>query len=326
MFVKTEKTELLVDKYRPTKWKEVVGNNDILKDIVDMLRNKTITHMIFVGPAGTGKNTVAYLIAKFFYKTKIELIQGFKELNASEKNSIKVIREDVKGWAETSWGDTFRIIFLDEADNISKPAQQALRRIIEMNQDNCRFIFSCNYGNEIIDPIYSRCAIFEFKKIEVPQIHKRLKYIRDKEHIKADDEILLVIAKKARGDMRKAINYLEKIRFKKEISLEDVLKLAPDTKIKMAIDLAFKQKLVSSIKKFYEILNGDGMDIRELLVETGKIIFESDNYPELLKANMFIHISETEHKVNLGSSSENAINCLASEFLKLGRLVKRKAK
>ena len=129
--------------------------------------------MLFAGPAGTGKSTLALIIVKELFKDTWK--ENYLELNASDERGIQVVREKFKNFARTkSIGNIpFKVIFLDEADALTPEAQQALRRTMENYSATCRFILSCNYSSKIIDPIQSRCAIFRFKLLEKKDIEKK---------------------------------------------------------------------------------------------------------------------------------------------------------
>jgi replication factor C small subunit len=133
------------EKYRPSKFSEIVGQDNTVKRVEALTNSLNIPHMMFAGPAGTGKSTLALIVVKELYKDNWK--ENYLELNASDERGINVIREKVKNFARTkSIGNIpFKIIFLDEADALTPEAQQALRRTMENYSSTCRFILSCNY-------------------------------------------------------------------------------------------------------------------------------------------------------------------------------------
>src|SRR4030042_3975883 len=151
------------EKYRPQKFEEVVGQDEIIKKVQSLTKTLNIPHLLFAGPAGTGKSTLALIVVKELFG--VHWKENYLELNASDERGIEIIRQKVKNFARTrALGDVpFKVIFLDEADALTKEAQQALRRTMENYTTTCRFIMSCNYSSKIIDPIQSRCEIFRFK-------------------------------------------------------------------------------------------------------------------------------------------------------------------
>ena len=195
----------LTEKYRPKKFDEMVGQ----EQIVEKLKGSDLSdlqHLLLTGRAGIGKTTTGHILKR---KHLGEKSSDFLEMNASSENSIDDIRGRVQNFVKTkAIGGGRNILFLDEADNISKDGQQALRRIMEEYSDNCLFILSGNYEDQFIDPIKSRCMHLEYRPISDEDIKKRLKQICEEEGIKAKDEDLMQIAKGCNGDIREAINSL----------------------------------------------------------------------------------------------------------------------
>ncbi|MEF8915090.1 AAA family ATPase, partial [Natronomonas sp.] len=147
--------EIWIEKYRPQTLDEVVGHESITQRLKEYIKQQDLPHLLFAGPAGVGKTTSAVAIAKEVYGD--DWRENFLELNASDQRGIDVVRDRIKSFARASFGGyDHRIIFLDEADALTSDAQSALRRTMEQFSDNTRFILSCNYSSQIIDPIQSR--------------------------------------------------------------------------------------------------------------------------------------------------------------------------
>ena len=153
-----------VEKYRPRLLDDVVNQEGIIKRLKQFIRDKSMPHLIFAGPAGTGKTTSALAMVRELYGRKMAINRTYLELNASDARGINVIRTYIKDFAKArpSIDIPFKILILDEADNMTSPAQQALRRTMEKYTRNCRMILICNYSNKIIPPIQSRCVVFRF--------------------------------------------------------------------------------------------------------------------------------------------------------------------
>ena len=165
------------EKYRPSKFEEIVGQDEIIKRVKALTDSLNIPHLLFAGPAGTGKSTLALVVVKELFKENWK--ENYLELNASDERGINIVREKVKTFARTkSFGNiNFKIIFLDEADALTPEAQQALRRTMENYSSSCRFILSCNYSSRILDPIQSRCVVFRFRLLEKKDIRKIIERI-----------------------------------------------------------------------------------------------------------------------------------------------------
>src|SRR3989344_3996852 len=153
------------EKYRPHTFADIRGQKDIVEKVSALVKSGNMPHLLFSGPAGVGKTTMALVIAHELFGDSWR--DNTLELNASDERGIDVVRVKVKDFARTrAIGDVpFKIIYLDECDALTKDAQQALRRTMENYTQTCRFILSCNYSSKILDPIQSRCAVFRFKPL-----------------------------------------------------------------------------------------------------------------------------------------------------------------
>src|SRR6185436_9670232 len=178
------------EKYRPKKLGEVVNQKDIIKGITNLIKSPDIPHMIFAGPAGVGKTTTALCIAKELLKENRD--KDTLNLNASDERGIKVVRETIKDFANYRklTSSPFKIIILDEADEMTNDAQTALRRVIEDFAPYVRFIIICNYLSQIIEPIQSRCVVFRFRRLSKEDVVDHLKMICEKEKVKHEEKAI----------------------------------------------------------------------------------------------------------------------------------------
>nr|WP_231434387.1 AAA family ATPase [Candidatus Nanopusillus massiliensis] len=166
--------EIWTEKDRPKRLDDIKGQDEIVKRLKAFVENKNMPHLLFAGPAGVGKTTAALALQENYME-----INGNKivlQLNASDDRGIDVIREKVKEFARTEpIGDVpFKIIFLDEADAMTRDAQQALRRIMEEYSSITRFILACNYSSKINEPIQSRTVIFVSKQLDKKDVFELL--------------------------------------------------------------------------------------------------------------------------------------------------------
>lgn len=202
-----------VEKYRPSSLDDINGQNNVVESLKNVIHTKNIPNLIFFGPSGSGKNSTILSLAKKLFGVNYK--ERIIELNASDERGINVIREKIKTYAKQSVktiknAPPWKIIILDEADTMTTDSQFALRRIMEQYSKVTRFCIMCNYYNKIIDPIISRCSLFRFKPIEPDQIINKLNTICLKENYNCDIQILNKITSISRGDLRKAINLLQK--------------------------------------------------------------------------------------------------------------------
>ncbi|QKG92143.1 replication factor C small subunit [Halorubrum salinarum] len=200
--------EIWIEKYRPQSLDDIHGQAEIVERLQSYIAQDDVPHLLFSGPAGIGKTTAATAIAREIYGED-NWRGNFLELNASDQRGIDVVRDRIKGFARSSFGGDFRIVFLDEADSLTDDAQSALRRTMEQFSDNTRFILSCNYSSKIIDPIQSRCAVFRFSPLSDEAVGGMVREIAAAEDIEVTDAGVDALVYAADGDMRRAINSLQ---------------------------------------------------------------------------------------------------------------------
>jgi len=268
--------ELWTEKYRPKKLDEIVGQDNIIKRIKAFVKKGSIPNLLFAGIQGTGKTSVAIALANELFGNR----DNFIELNASDSRGIDTVRGEIKDFARTKpiGKANFKIILLDEADALTKDAQQALRRTMENYSETCRFILDCNYSSKLIEPIQSRCVVFRFKPITLEDIKKYFERIEKGENIKIKEDAISAIYKECGGDLRKATNILQACAsIDKEISEDTVLEVIGKAKrkdIEKLLNLAIGGKFLESRKKLYNLMIDQGVSPDDLLKQIYSQIFE----------------------------------------------------
>ena len=193
---------LLVEKYRPTKLENYVGNENIKKSISKYLDQNDIQNLIFYGPAGTGKTTLAKLIVK-------NLDCDHIYINASDERGIETIRDKVSSFASVASFKPIKVVILDEADFLTIQAQASLRNIIETFSRTTRFIMTCNFVERIIDPLQSRCQVLKIVPPTKKDVAKHLNWICNKELITHEINELVPLVNQYYPDLRKCINTIQ---------------------------------------------------------------------------------------------------------------------
>tara|TARA_A200000159_G_scaffold141232_1_gene143922 strand:- start:368 stop:1306 length:939 start_codon:yes stop_codon:yes gene_type:complete len=198
---------LWVEKYRPKTVQQCVLPSQLITQFQQMVDSGELQNMLFTGTAGLGKTTVARALCK-------ELDLDYILINGSEEGNIDTLRTKIKQFASTvSLQGGYKVVILDEADYLNpQSTQPALRGFIEEFANNCRFILTCNFKNRIIEPLHSRCAVYEFNTSKKDMVdlcgnfHKRLCTILDSEKIEYNQKVLADLIMKFAPDWRRVLN------------------------------------------------------------------------------------------------------------------------
>lgn len=314
-------SKIWTERFRPSKFKEVVGQEDIVKRIQSLTQSLNIPHLLFAGPAGTGKSTLALIIVKELFGDIWK--ENYLELNASDERGINIVREKVKDFARTkSLGKVpFKIIFLDEADALTPEAQQALRRTMENYSATCRFILSCNYSSKIIDPIQSRCALFRFKLLEKKDIEKVINSICQGEKLTIDSEALEALYEGSEGDCRRAINLLQSTAsISPSITMDLVSTVISNAKpkdIKIVLDYALAGDFQKSREKLLDVMLKESISGQDVVKSIQKEIWNLPVEPEI-KVKLTEKTGEIEFRIVEGSDPFIQLQSLLASFVLAG--------
>lgn len=306
-----------VEKYRPKTLDQITTQNNIIDSLRNGIKTKNIPHLVFYGGPGCGKTSTILALAKELFGQNYS--KRIIELNASDERGINVVRDKIKMYAKQSVKNDdnippWKIIILDEADTMTSDSQFALRRIIEEYSKVTRFCFICNYHNKIIDPIISRCSIFCFKSISDLDIYNKLKYISESEKFTCSDTLLNKIIKISRGDLRKAINLLQKCYnlYDEENTdeiLEEVSGIIPEKQFNLLID-NINQKNLNAINKNIKHITLNGYSLVNQIILFHNYIIDSDLTNDQ-KSKIIIKLSDVDQNLIKG----------CDEFIQFIRLV-----
>ena len=306
------------EKYRPKILDDVVGQNEIVERLKAYVKTKNVPHLLFAGPAGTGKTTCTLALAKELFKDTWK--QNFIELNASDERGIGIIRGKIKDFARTApiGNSQFKIIFLDEADALTSDAQSALRRTIEKYTRICRFILSVNYSSKIIEPIQSRCTVFRFSPIKKDDTQEHILKISKSEKLDISDDGLETLIFMSRGDLRKAINVLQVgASTNKKITAELLYETSATAKpedVKKLIDTALSGNFMSARNLLYDLLIKYGLSGEDIIKQIHQSIFDIA-IPEESKMRLIEKTGEIEFRLIEGSNAHIQLEALIAQFV-----------
>ena len=310
------------EKYRPKKLKEIIGQKPITNRLQKFLIERDLPHLLFSGPAGTGKTTAIIAFASELFGDNFT--GNFLELNASDERGIDVIRNRVKSFARTRpLGDVpFKIISLDEADSLTRDAQHALRRTMERYVSSCRFCLICNYSSRIIEPIQSRCAVFRFPRLDEKELAKRINHIAKIEQVQITDDGLQAILYVSGGDLRRAINVLQAASVtENQVDAEAVFsttgKARPED-VNQMLQLALKGKFLEAQEKLRNLLIWQGLAGTDIVRQIHREVMNL-GINDMEKVQFVDLVGEAEFRLTEGADPEIQLSHVLAKFALLAQ-------
>ena len=258
------KHSLWVEKYRPTTMDTYIGNEHLKSKVSLYLESGDLPHLLLYGRAGTGKTTLAKLLVN-------NIDCDYLYINASDENSVEVVRDKVKNFASTLGFKDMKVIILDECDYITPNAQAALRNLMETFSQKCRFILTCNYVERIIDPIQSRCQSFQIIPPDRKQVAVHLNTILTKEGVTSDIEDIVTIVNGGFPDLRRVINAAQRQVVDNKLVIDEGMSIQNDYKVQV-LEILKTQDKKNSFKNIRQLLADskvtDFSDLFRLLFDT----------------------------------------------------------
>ena len=302
----------------------MVSQSIAINNLKEFALSNNMPHMIFTGPAGTGKTSTALIIAKNAIK-KQNYYANVLELNASDTVRMDFVRSVIKSFVNQNLmlnDNTLKFVILDEADNIPNQVQQALRRIIEKTSSNVKFILLCNYINKIIDPIVSRCAVFRFTKLSKTKIIERLKFIVKKEKLQIpqtrENKLYDTLYFISGGDLRKAINTLQmsvSLELIDNLDSNEILKISGfmDEKTLDRLMVAIKAKDIGEVKSLFETIeNLDSRNfIRQIIDRISSLTIQPNDLNSLIA-----FMGEVDYRISQGADEKIQLIALVGQVIK----------
>jgi len=303
----------LVEKYRPKTLNDIVQQDEIIKVLKNTLETGEMPHLLFHGGPGTGKtSTILALVMQLFGPTVVH--DRVIELNASDERGIGTVRNKIITFTKIAIGTKdpkypcpdFKIVILDEADAMTPEAQEALRKVMEKKCGITRFCFICNYINEIIDPIASRCTQFRFKPLSRQAVVEKIIKIAKAENINVDDLCAQTIYDVSEGDLRRAIMVLQNskylINYTDKITSEDIIKFTGGVEAKHLKNFwnIISKKNCIDIRNLTLNLQRQGYQVRYIMNYLKKCLLES-SLSDTQKSKISLEMCRTDKMLTEGS-------------------------
>jgi len=313
--------EMWAEKYRPKKLDGIVDQKEIVERLKSFAKSRNVPHCIFAGPPGTGKTTAALCLARDLYGDVYR--EHLMELNASDERGIDVVRETVKTFARMkSIGEIpFKILILDEADNMTSDAQQALRRTMERFTETCRLIMCANYSGKIIEPIQSRCAPFRFTYLPREEHDYYLKDIAAKEKVKLTTEGLDAIFEVCGGDLRKATNTLQSAAsLGKPVDAKVVYSVtgkASPADVQKMLKVAMDGDFMEARKQLRDMIQKYGVSGSDIIRQIHTEIFRAE-MPEKWRVKLADVVGEVDFRLVEGANEEVQLSALLAKLVESG--------
>lgn len=318
-----------VEKYRPAALSDILSHQDIIATLRRFIDSNKLPHLLFYGPAGTGKTTTVLAIARSIPNCET------LELNASDERGIDVVREQIKDFASTQklFSSGYKLVILDEADHMTSDAQAALRRVIEKYTKNVRFCLICNYVNKIIPALQSRCTKFRFGPLTGSTMNVRLREIAQAEGVstKVTDDAIDTVISLCEGDMRKCVNLLQAVVLSsageggvvtQTIDAEAVYVCAGaprPTDIQAIVEAGLKEHLREAYASIQIVKTEGGLALVDIVRRVSDLLMQLE-LSQTASAFALKQLADIEYRLSNGTSEQMQLGALVGclQLLRMG--------
>ncbi|XP_046561286.1 replication factor C subunit 5-like [Haliotis rubra] len=307
-----------VERYRPKKLEDLISHADIINTIERFVAEERLPHLLFYGPPGTGKTSTILAVAKQIYSPK-EFNSMVLELNASDDRGIGIVRNQILSFASTRtiFKSGFKIVILDEADAMTRDAQNALRRVIEKFTENTRFCIICNYLSKIIPALQSRCTRFRFGPLSTHQMVPRLEHVIAQEGINVTEDGMKAVVTLATGDMRKSLNILQSASMAYEEVNEDNVYTCVGHPLRRDIENIVNWVLNENFTAAYNNIShlkvAKGLALQDILTEVHQYVHLVD-LPIHVRVYLLEKLADIEYRLASGTSEKIQLSSMIAAF------------
>ncbi|PAA48293.1 hypothetical protein BOX15_Mlig026155g1, partial [Macrostomum lignano] len=315
-----------IEKYRPKQLDDLMSHRDIVSTIQRFLSEGRLPHLLFYGPAGVGKTSTILAIAGQIY-SKREFPTMVLDLNASDERGIGVVRNEILTFASTRtvFSAGFKLVILDEADAMTKDAQNALRRIMEKFTANVRFCLVCNYLSKIIPALQSRCTRFRFAPLPSDSVAARVRDIAVAEGANLDEAGCRALVRLSGGDMRRALNILQSTALAFPAGVDEAAVYAcvghpSPADIRRVLQHLMNEEAPAAHAAIRELCADRGVALLDVVTELHELLGRVD-FPVSVRAHFYIRLADIEERLCAGATDRLQLSALIGAAMEARELL-----